>query len=239
MLSMLNRGISCLRNEVQAHGFSWEKEILLNIYKLTQEEINEIHYTCKTDLPAKYNRLDGCDVSIKTTKQPNTVCMANCLSVFDSVSSGVPLHLIVIHYAQREAIKVVTEITKVDLTNSRNVLFGSLSREQIVELDSMVKSVPQKRKPTPVEHERMYTLRNALQEISGEIQLNIKCNSTQSRLQCSFNQFQRFVEKNPDRVLAKSNTHEFCGGCISPEIVSKRRVFKPKPMTILPYLEPS
>ena len=72
----------------------------------------------------------------------------------------------------------------------------------------------------------MYAIRDSLQARSGAIHLDIKCNSTQSRLQCSFNRFQQFLESHPTRIIAKSNTHEFRGGALSPQIVSSRRVFK-------------
>jgi len=57
----------------------------------------------------------------------------------------------------------------------------------------------------------------------------IKCNSQQSRLQCSFNEFQRFIRENPSKVITKSNTNNFRGGMITSEITSSRRRFnKPK-----------
>jgi len=222
--------LMCERKEVQSHGFSWEKEIIMNVYGATSEELKEIKYNSKMDLPSKFNHLDNCDISVKTSCSQNAVCMADCLRIFDAVSSEIPLHMVVIHYTQNDSTntKKVSSITEVDLTNSREVLFGTLTRSQIEELDKLVKTVPQKRKPTEEEHEKMYSLKNSLQSLSGAIQLNIKCNSTQSRLQCSFNKFQQFIENNPTRVVAKSNTNQFRGGWISSEIVSSRRIFRKK-----------
>lgn len=74
----------------------------------------------------------------------------------------------------------------------------------------------------------MYKLRDELQEISGAIHLDIKCNTTQSRLQCSFNHFQTFVANNPERVVARSSTNEFRGNKITAEIYSARRSFTKK-----------
>lgn len=218
------------RKEVQAHGFSWEKELICDVYGATKEELQKIKYNSKMDLPATFNRLGLYDVSIKTSCSLNIICMADCLRVFDAVNSGKPLHMIVVHYTQDDTdnTKKITAITEVDLTNSRDLLFGTLTRSQLEELDKAVKSVPQKRKPTEEEYNKMYSLRDSLQKFSGAIHLNIKCNSTQSRLQCSFNRFQEFVEKNPEKVVAKSNTNEFRGGVISSQITSSRRVFKKK-----------
>lgn len=218
------------RKEVQGHGFSWEKEIISNIYGATNEELKEIKYTSKMDLPAPLNHLDGCDLSVKASCSANAVCMADCLRVFDAVNSGKPLHMVVVHYVQDDTTntKKIKSITEIDLTDSRELLFGTLTRAQIEELDRAVKSVPQKRKPTEEEYNKMYSIRDSLQGSSGAMHLDIKCNSTQSRLQCSFNRFQDFIERNPSIVVAKSNTNEFRGGSISSEIHSPRRVFKKK-----------
>jgi hypothetical protein len=228
LLQMIQEPI--VRTEVQSHGFSWEKEIMIHVYRATPEEVKSIKYTSKIDLPAKFNHLDECDVSIKTSCSQNSVCMADCLRVFDMVSSGKPIHMVVIHYRQDDTnrMKEITSILEIDLTDSRSLLFGTLTRSQLEELDESVKSVPQKRKPTEEEHKKLYSIRDSLQQYSGAIRLDIKCNSTQSRLQCSFNRFQQFIEKNPTKIVAKSNTNEFRGGIISSQIVSSRRSFKKK-----------
>lgn len=215
------------RTEVQAHGFSWEKDLLLHVYGVTPDELQQICYTNKADLPAALNRLDGCDVSIKTSCSPNAVCMADCLRIFDAVSSGEPLHLVVIHYQQLDETcsKRVVSITEVDLTGSSSALFGSLTRSHLEELDGLVKAVPQKRKPTQEEYDAMYSLRDRLQPLSGAIHLDIKCNSTQSRLQCSFNRFQTFLRDLSERIVAQSDSEQFRGGQITRELASGRRTF--------------
>ena len=72
--------------EVQKHGFLWEKEILKN-RGVTEDELQSIKYTSKMDLPANLDRLDNSNISVKTTNSPNTVCMGDCLRVFDSTDS--------------------------------------------------------------------------------------------------------------------------------------------------------
>ena len=210
------------RKEVQSHGFSWEKELITNVYHATIEEIKQIKYNSKIDLPSKFNHIDNCDISIKTSGNKNSVCMSDCLRLFDSVEDKC-IHLVVVHYKQINNIKKILSIIEIDLTNSRELLFGNLNRAQIEELDKAVKSVPQKKKPTDEQYNKMYILRDSL--ISGNLRLDIKCNSTQSRLQCSFNHFQKFIENNPKRIIAKSNTNEFRGGIISSEILSSCRTF--------------
>lgn len=219
------------RKEVQAHGFVWEKELLKNVYGVPAEELQKVTYTSKMDLDSRLNLLDGCDVSIKTSCSPNAVCMADCLRIFDAVDSEKPFHMVVVCYKQDKSTntKKIESITEVDLTRSREALFGSLTRSQIEELDKAIKAIPQKRKPTEEEHRSLYALRDSLQALSAAIHLDIKCNSQQSRLQCSFNRFQEFVQANPSLVVAKSNTNEFRGSSITSEIISPPRTFKKKP----------
>jgi hypothetical protein len=213
--------------EVQSHGFSWEKEILSNIYGLTEAECKTIRYNSKFDLPATLNRIDNCDISIKTTCSLNSVCMGDCLRVFDAVSSGRPLHVTVVYYVQDDVrnVKILKSIVEVDITSSRELLFGTVTRSEIEDLDRQVKTVPRKRKPTEDEYDTMYAMRDALHTKTSAIHLDIKCNSTQSRLQCSFNHFQAFLNENPTRILMRSDTPEFRGRSIAPEISSGRRRF--------------
>ena len=232
-----------MTTEVQSHGFKWERELCVNVYGATKEELKGIKYNSKTDLPGKFNRLDeNCDLSIKTSGSLNAVCMADCLRVFDAVSSsstqdgGTPLHLTVIHYTQCDETqcKIVTSITEVDVTNSRAELFGTVSRAQLEELVTLVKSIPKKRRPTENERAIMYSLRDTLQSQCGAIHIDIKCDSgSQRRLQCSFNQFQQFLQEHPERVVERSNSNTFRGGVISAKIVSGRRKFNKK-ITMIP-----
>ena len=72
-----------------------------------------------------------------------------------------------------------------------------------------VKEIPNKRKPTKEEHRIMYELRDKIQKKSNYIKLNIKCNSTQSRVQCSFNKFKLFLEEiKHNRILSDDYTSD-------------------------------
>lgn len=216
------------RNEVQAHGFTWQDELLINVYKADISAMKALPYTSEFDLPAHLNNLEPVALSIKTTCSANTICMADCLRLYNIVSSDKPYHMTVVNYKQDDATttKNVATIVEVDLRNSATELFGSLTREDLESLDKLVKAVPQRRKPTPEEHTAIYALRNTLQEKSGAIQLNIKCNSQQSRLQCSFNKFQQFLKNHPEHIIAQSSSAEFRGASISASISSARRKFK-------------
>ncbi|NBP66156.1 MAG: hypothetical protein EBU66_16060 [Bacteroidetes bacterium] len=209
--------------EVQKHGFIWERELATKVYGATEEELEAIGYTAVHDLPLALNKLDSVNVSCKTSCAPNTVCMGDALRLFDSVNSGEKLHATVVHYKQVGEEKHLTSIVQVDLTASKELLFGTLNREQIEELDKLIKKVPQKCSPSVEEHSAMYTLRNTLK--CPAILLNIKCNSQQSRLQCSFNGFQKFLSDNPGRIISKSQGNIFRGQTIISVIKSARRIF--------------
>jgi hypothetical protein len=215
------------RNEVQSHGFCWERDIIRNVYGVSDEELKTVNYTNKVDLPALLNRIGKFDLSIKTSCNTKSVCMADCLRIYDVVNNEMqPYHMVVIQYTQCGSNKKVNRIIEIDLTSSVELLFGSIRREQLVELINIVKSVPQKRKPTMEEHNRMYEYRNKLQALSGAIHLDIKCNSTQSRVQCSFNHFDDFLKNNTSRIITQSSSNHYRGGMISHEIQSGQRVFK-------------
>ena len=216
--------------EVQKHGFSWEKDLIRNVYGATDDELKKIKYNSKMDLPSSLNRKNDVDLSIKSTGSPNAVGMADCLRVYDAVGNEKPLHMTVVCYKQDDIknTKKLISITEVNLTNSVKLLFGSITREQIVELDKAVKAVPQKRSPTPEEYQKMYSIRDTLQPNSGAIHLDIKCNSQQSRLQCSFNHFQQFLKENTARIIEQSTSGSFRGGNVIEEFASTRRVFKKK-----------
>lgn len=228
------------KNEVQKHGFTWEGEMIRNVYKCITTTTS---YTGAIDLPAHLNQLESCRVSIKTTGSPNSVCMGDCLRVYDAVSGDVPIHATVMTYVQNDETKTkkINSIVEVDITNLRTLLFGNISRAQIEELDQLIKQVPQKRSPTPEEYTAMYTLRDALHALAGPeaaIHLDIKCNSQQSRLQCSFNRWLSFVANHPERVVAVGDASSFRGGSICAEISSARRTFKKKRATQEPEPHP-
>jgi hypothetical protein len=222
--------------EVHKHGFSWEKSLLCGVYGAQEGELKGLGYTCKTDLPGALNRLNpGVGVSIKTAGLSNAVCMGDCLRVFDAVTSAATqdrLHMTLVHYEQDDAagVKKLAAVTEVDLTGSAAALFGDVTRTELEALDRAVKAVPQKRSPTAEEHAAMYALRDALLPRCKAIHLDIKCNSQQSRLQCSFSRaaFQKFLVENPERVVARSSTAEFRGGRIAEEVASGRRTFNKK-----------
>jgi hypothetical protein len=213
--------------EVQKHGFIWERELATKVYGATEEECKANSYTAKHDIPSNLNKLDSVIVSVKTSNAQNTVCMGQPLNVLESVSSGEKIHATVLHFKQVGEEKHFESVVEIDLTDSRDLLFGDLSREEIEGMDQLVKNVQGKRAPTPEEEIEIKRLGNTLNLKTKAIILNFKRGSPDryNRLQCSFNKFQKFLSENPDRIIARSEGTSFRGQKMLEVIKSGRRVF--------------
>ena len=209
--------------ENQAHGKSWEKDIALNVFKVTEAPSS---HTARHDIPGQLNRLDsGVNVSIKTTGS-DTICMGDVCRVYENVGNGEPIHMVVIMYSQiNDTTKKRERIIEIDLTNSRELLFGTAIIDEINELVAYVKSIP---KNVHVSAEHRDTYIRMANDIStrhgGCISYNPKVDSkAQRRVQCSISNFSNFVKEHPERIIAESQTGEFRGGSIMDEIVSTSR----------------
>jgi hypothetical protein len=216
------------KNAVQRHGFVFEF-LMQKIYM----EPSVTHPTnAKYDIPDTLNCINpGVNVSIKTSVSPNCVCMGDALRIFESTGDDFKYHMTVAFLKQiNDKEKEIQNIYEIDLTNSRDILFKDITKEDIEELNRRIKTVPQKQKPTEQQKSHMYTYRNELHKKRGGIHLDIKCNSQQSRLQCSLPKFQHFIKYNPSIVLFKSEEKDdsliFRGHKIDKIISSGRRVFR-------------
>jgi hypothetical protein len=228
LTKQLNISEPVVKNEVQKHGFDWEKDILINVFKTSKETLKEIKYTSPKDLPPELNSL-GFTVSIKTSGDKNSVCMADCLRCFESVSDNKPIHLIVVFFEQIENTKRLESIIEIDLTSTKELLFGDLTYEEIEELKTLLKNLPKKRSLTEEEKKPALALRDSLQKKSKAIYLNIKWDSkSQRRLQCSFNRFQDFIKENGSLIIEHNKTNELRGQKIQLELLSSQRSFKSK-----------
>ena len=210
--------------ENQAHGKSWEKDIALNVYGVTEEEYDAIPHTARHDIPGELNRLDkGANISIKTTGS-DTVCMADVSRVFENVGNVERLIIVVVMYNQAGPMtKKLKRIIEIDLTKSLELLFGTATIDDINKLVAYVKSIP-----NDVTDAHRATYKRMAKEISakngGYISYAVKVDSKgQRRVQCCIPKFSKFVKEHPERVIAESQSGEFRGGSIMEEIVSPPR----------------
>jgi hypothetical protein len=216
--------------ENQGHGKKWETDLGLNVYKASQAELDTLSHTAPIDVPSAFNRLDGIDVSIKVTGK-DTIDMADAVRIYDEFGSGKKIHMTVVFCEQNSpTTKKVKSITEIDLTNSRELLFGSVKREQLVDLVTATKAVGKVR-PSVSAEERAQKISSAkhlsaeLHRISGCMHFHLMFYTNEpSRVQGQFTRFYQFVKEHPERVVAESHTFEFRGGKIAEEIESTPRV---------------
>lgn len=215
--------------ESQAHGKTWEQDLGINVYKATQAELDSVSYTAPIDVPRGFNRLEGIDISIKVSGK-DTIDMGDVVRVFDEVSSGEKIHMTVVLWEQNSSTtKKLKSITEVDLTNSVSLLFGSVTRAQLVELVSLAKSVGKVRPEVSADQRAAriraaYALRDELHKVSGIMHFHLMFyTSNCSRVQGQFTEFSQFVKNYPTRIIAESKTCEFRGGRIAEEISSTKR----------------
>lgn len=218
--------------ESQAHGKTWERDLGLNVYKATEDELASVPYTAPIDIPHAFNRLDGIDVSIKATKRDD-VDMGDIVRLYEEVSSGKPFHVTVVIYEQTTpTTKTLKGVIELDLTNSTTLLFGTTTLAEIKELVAYVKAIPRNGRTS--EHQATYK-RMAANLKKGLISYGPKVDSKgQRRVQGRISKFRQFVLDNSSLIIAEG-TSQFRGGTIQAEIVSPPRLRNKKPE---PHLTP-
>jgi hypothetical protein len=219
------------RKESQAHGLTWEKDILHNSFKVPLCILDDRKKNSEFDLEAKYNKLDeDVNLSVKVSGS-NTINMGDCRRVYKQVASGIPIHLIVIQYKQVGNKKKIVRITEFDLTGAKELLFGDITIEDLEKLDKAIKSLPRCSTPKSTNKRSLRFMRDDIysqRTIRKSIRLNIKCTKEQRRLQFSIQNWAKFVADNRERVVLESKTNKFRKGYIRPELISEPRKRKEK-----------
>lgn len=194
--------------ENQYHGFVWESEIKTKVFGITEES----RYTATHDIDKSDET-----ISIKTTGN-GTLCMGDALRVFE-YTPNVTHTCITVQYEQRETHKVVTNVYELDLTN-RALLWGNITKQDIEELDRLVRSMPAKIRDATID-KAITNKKKEMNAKSGVIKFNPKIDSkAQRRLQCSIPKFAGYP------ALVKSSTTQpiVRGILIMSSILSGRRV---------------
>jgi hypothetical protein len=169
--------------ENQLHGFTWEAEIKTNVFGLDAAA----PYTAVHDIDRSQNRFDANEnISIKTTGG-STVCMGDALRILD-YEPGVLHTAIVVQYKQCADSKIIMCVYELDL-GQRELLWGQVTREDVAELDALVRSMP-RRQRVPEIDAAITAKKTELNAKSGLLKFNPKIDSkTQRRLQCSIPKF--------------------------------------------------
>jgi phage-related protein len=199
--------------ESQQHGCIWEDCIKKDIYQVSQR----IPYTAKFDIPKELNtRNPDTNLSIKTT-QAKSVDMGDALRVFENKEKT---QLLVIQYKQEGTKKKLKEIVLCEMPPQLS-LFGSVTKEELQKLVTMIKSVP-KGKPTESLLDEIHSYKDELNKKSGCIHFRPKLDSmNQRRLQCSIVDFEVMLQST---VVVEKNTEGTLFNCSIPkELESCRR----------------
>ena len=224
--SKVKKGSLNKSKEVQKHGKVIEKDIL-KTYNVPVEILCKISYTSTHDLPSEYNERNGKNVSIKTTGK-NSICCGDAERFYDSTNDH-NMEMVIVQYTQEGQYKIFKMIIVIDLNKCKSHLFkDSLRREEITELANAIKKIPQKRKPTLEEKNYYEQIKRNLSPKLGHLTLNPKCNSQQSRLQCSIRNIQTLLKDCPECLLYQNYKPYYNGKKLIERIYSPPRTFKGK-----------
>jgi hypothetical protein len=212
--------------ESQAHGFIWEKSVLEGVYGIFNTQQQGGSYTRKHDVPANENMIDHVNVSIKTAGG-KSVDMGDARRVFDATMNE-PISLLVLQYKQEGAEKVLKNVLEIDLTSSREELFGQVTLAEISELHDFLRGIPPGTASLGIREE--YKQRaGKLNSKSGALQFRPKVDSkNQRRLQCSFPDIGAFCVRWPARIKSQNPTGIFKGVQLPLRILSTVRARLPR-----------
>jgi hypothetical protein len=212
--------------EVQKHGFTFEKWVRDTLFRGY-----EGNYMQKWDVPPDHNKHPAMDslhralpVSIKTAGFGSPIGLGDALR---QRSTDQPFVMIAGFWTQRTATEKWFEAIGAAKFRAKewSALWGSLTLDNIAELDAMVKDMS---KSHTIARKRAQEWKKRFFADSGScIVLNPKIDSkAQRRVQCSlpFSVFWEFAGAEPERVDAP----ELYGIPFENPIVSSARTFKKK-----------
>jgi hypothetical protein len=131
--------------ENQQHGFLFEDDIKKKVFNDPPPAL----YTAPHDVDRCYNPQNPNEnISLKATGRP-TVDMADALRVY-GYEEGVEHTAIVVQYEQQDEKKVLTHVYELDLMQ-RELLYGRVTRQDIEELNDLVRSMPRGRRDPEID----------------------------------------------------------------------------------------
>jgi len=179
------------------------------------------------DITAEENPLNNNEtVSIKTVCETGSLCLGDALRVFNYDATQQHT-MIVLPYMQLADTRRIKEVIELDWNAEfHSVLFGSATREEIVALDTYIKSIPAGGRTA--EHQATYKQMAATLKArsGGWVTYNPKVDSrAQRRLQCSISNLRGFLSNYPQFIRARNYEPVVRGQAIVAEHPFGRRVF--------------
>lgn len=180
----------------QQNGHDFDNEVK-TIYGVVS-----IGYTSPHDVPPELN--DGIAVSIKSSVGDTCDC-GDALRMFSN-SELQKYHLIRGRFEQVGEQKHLREVHLIDMSNSKSLLWGTLTLEEVTTLSDLTKSY---RPGNEDIRKAVHALKNDLNKKSGFIQFRPKMDSQQHRLQCSIPSWRQLITAQPERLVYHSTTGMF------------------------------
>ena len=182
----------------QQNGHDFDNEIK-RIYNVVN-----VCYTSPHDIPSEFN--EGIPASIKSSVGDTCDC-GDALRMFHN-SQLEQYQLIRGRFEQVGEQKHLREVHLVDMSKTLNVLWGTLTLEEVTALNELTKSY---RPGNEDVRKAVHTLKNELNKKSGFMQFRPKMDSEQHRLQCSIAKWSQFIASHPERILHHTMTGAFRG----------------------------
>jgi hypothetical protein len=211
----------------QAHGLFWDSEVRQVVFGLPAC----INDTTKYDVCCENNKYDSNEnISIKTSGNNNIDC-GDILRFYDG-DFDKKYTIILIRYKQNDDNKNICEILEIDYSSKlRDLLFGTIPREELEEYVNFIKSIPSGKAPKEIRDEYIKRKKNIQKKYDMKINISPKVDSNkQRRVQCSIPKTEQLLKKYPQFVLSKTTEPIVRGIQITPAIKSLKRVRHSKAM---------
>lgn len=151
----------------QCHGFYFENEIRHNMFQLPKTK-NDTKTHDILHNENKYNSNET--ISIKTTNS-KMLCLGDMLRFYDYDFEKFIHTIIIIKYTNNNNMNKITEIIQINYTKELHTfLFGTVKREQLLEYNSYVKSIPKNIEVSQLNVHR----KNAL-ETKNKLEMKTQC----------------------------------------------------------------
>lgn len=199
----------------QQHGHDFDNEVKA-IYK-----VNGIGYTDVHDIPPEFN--NGVPASVKSSVG-NTCDCGDATRMYDNTC--LPCYQMIRgRYQQVGDKKHLKEVTHVDLSNTKKLMWGDLTKDDVKRLSDLTKTYRPGREDI---RKSVHQLKAELNKKSGLMKFRPKMDSKQARLQVSIPKWDEFIKTNPSRVIEHSTTGKFKGEQLTQVRDSPKRTRKTK-----------
>ena len=166
--------------------------------------VTSANYTARHDIPEELN--GGNFASVKSSVGDSCDC-GDALRMYENTELP-NYHLIRGRFQQVGEQKHLKEIHHFNLSNSKEIMWGQVTREDVLRLRELTGSY----RPGMEEiRKNVHKLKNELNKKSGFMKFRPKMDSKQHRLQCSIPEFAMLVKSHPSRIIAHTLTGIFNG----------------------------